>query len=434
MTLSLGGLASGVDTDSLITQLLAAERQPRVRLQLADAKAQARQTGLRDLATKLGAVRDAANALKSAATWADVQALTSSDPARVALRADAGAAPGAHTVEVSSLAVTAQRAFDYTASASAQTLTIGSFSLAVDPNSTAASVAAAINDREDAPVSAVVAGGKLVLTSRTSGAAGGFTVDATPLLAEDAAYARAGADAAYKLDGVAKSSASNVVTGAILGVELTLKGTTSSPVSISVGDPVADSDGVKAKVKTFVDAYNSAVDFIRGKLTEQRVKDPSTTSEATKGLFAGDTLLSGALSTMRAQIGDLSAYGISTGAASGSASFSADAVAGKLRIDDAKLTAALSGDRVALRGALEGLGGRVSDAVTPIARDSITSALDGVSAERRQLADGMARIDVRLATREKRLRAQFAAMESALAASQAAQAQLAGQLAGLSRS
>jgi flagellar capping protein FliD len=40
----------------------------------------------------------------------------------------------------------------------------------------------------------------------------------------------------------------------------------------------------------------------------------------------------------------------------------------------------------------------------------------------------MAATDVRLATREKRLRAQFTAMESALAASQSAQSQLTAQL------
>lgn len=429
--LALGGLASGMDTDAIVAQLLAVERQPRTRLQLADTRAVARQTGLRDLATRLGAVRDAANALKSLSAWVSVQKLSSSDPARVAVRADAGAAPGVRTIEVTALAATAQHAFTYTASASPQTISIGGFSLAVDADSSAAAVAAAINDRDDAPVTAVVAGGKLVLTSRAGGADGDFAVDATPLLAEDLAYARAGSDAAYTIDGVARTSSSNVITDAILGVELTLKATTAGPVSVGVGDPAPDMEAVKARVTAFVGAYNSAVEFIRGKLAEEKVASPATATEAGKGLFRGDTMLSGVLSSMRLQIGDLSAFGISTGAASGSATFSADAIAGKLKVDDAKLTAALA-DPETLRTALEGLGQRLSDVVTPIAGRRVTDALDGIASERKRIADAIARTDVRLAAREQRLRAQFAAMESALAASQAAQAQLAAQLAGLS--
>jgi flagellar hook-associated protein 2 len=429
--LSLGGLASGIDTDSIITQLMAVEGQSKTRLQLADTRAVARQTGLRDLATKLGALRDAANALKSTTTWSDVQQLTSSDPARVAVRASAGAAPGARSIEVTALAVTAQHAFTYAASASPQTISIGTFSLAVDANSTLSTIAAAINDRDDSPATAVVAGGKLVLTSRTGGEDGDFTVDATPLLAEDAVYARAGSDAAYKLDGISKTSPTNVIADAILGVEMTLKATTTGPVSLTVGDPAPDKDAVKTKVTAFVNAYNSAVDFIRGKLAEEKVKDPSTTTEAAKGLFRGDTMLSGVLSSMRTQVGDLSAYGISTGAASGSATFSADSVAGKLKIDDAKLTAALAVPE-ALRTALDGLGQRLSDTITPVAGAAVTERLEGVTTARRRIADAITRTDVRLAGREQRLRAQFAAMESALAASQAAQAQMSAQLAGLS--
>lgn len=429
--LSLSGLASGMDTNAIVTQLMAVEGQAKTRLQLADTRAVARQTGLKDFASKLGALRDAANALKSTTTWSNVQQLASSDPTRVAIRTQGAAAPGARVIEVTALAVTAQHAFNYTSSASPQTLTIGSFSLAVDPDSTISTVASAINDREDSPVSAVVAGGKLVLTSRTGGAGGDFTVDAPALVVEDPVYARAGSDAAYLLDGIAKTSTSNVITDAILGAEITLKATTTAPISLTVSDPAPDTESVKAKVTAFVTAYNAAVDFVRGKLSEEKVKNPTTTTEATKGLFRGDTMLTGVLSSMRSQIGDLSAYGISTGAASGSATFSSDAVAGKLKIDDTKLTAALA-DPDALRTVLDGLGQRLSDVVTPVAGARVTERLEGVTAERRQIADAISRTDVRLASKEQRLRAQFAAMESALAASQAAQTQLASQLAGLS--
>ena len=430
--LALSGLASGLDTESIITSLMAVERQPRTRLALADTQAQARQTALRELATKLKSVRDAAATLHSATTWADVQKLTSSDAARVGVRALAGsAAPGTRVIEVGALAVTAQHAFTYTSSASPQSITIGAFTLAVDPDTDAAAVASAINDRDDAPVSAVVAGGKLVLTSRTSGEDGDFTVGATALLTEDAAYARAGADAAYTLDGTPKTSPSNVITDAILGAEITLKATTSAPVSIGVTDPGIDQDAVKAKVTAFVTAYNATVDYIRGKLAEKPVKGATTNADAVKGLFYGDTMLSGVLSSMRAEIGDLADLGISTGAPSGTASFSADAVAGKLKVDDAKLTAALTDDPDALRARLQAFGERLAAVVSPVAGARVDERISSVDATRKRLADAMAAADVRLANKETRLRAQFTAMESALAASQAAMAQLQSQLGAL---
>jgi flagellar hook-associated protein 2 len=142
-------------------------------------------------------------------------------------------------------------------------------------------------------------------------------------------------------------------------------------------------------------------------------------------------MLSGVLSSMRSEMGDLSKYGISTGAASGSATFSSDAVAGKLKIDDTKLAAALAAP-AALRTVLDGLGQRLSDVVSPVAGAGVTERLEGVTSERKRIADAITRTDVRLASKEQRLRAQFAAMESALAASQATQAQLSSQLAGLS--
>jgi flagellar hook-associated protein 2 len=436
MAISLSGMASGLDTDSIVTQLMSVERLPRTRMALADTQAQSRQSTLRDLATKLGAVRDAAAALKTTTTWTDTQKLTSSDPARIAISAAGTAAPGAHRIEVGQLAVATQRAYDYTApSDSSQDITIGAYKLTVAAGATVETVASAINANATAPVSAVVSGGKLVLTSRTTGALD-FTVDGPSPLTEKPEYARAGLDAQYKLDGVAMpDSHSNVLKDVILGAEVTLKATTaaSTPVTFEIGAPGIDADAAKAKVKTFVTAYNSAVDFIRGKLADKPVKNATTNSDAVKGLFYGDSMLTGALSSMRSQIGDLADLGISTGASTGSGTFSADAVAGRLTLDDTKLTAALAADPAGVRTRMQDLGQRISTVVAPLAGATVDARLSSVDSVRKRLANDMARTDVRLADKEKHLRAQFTAMESALAASQAAQAQLSSQLSALQR-
>ena len=429
--LNLSGLASGLDTETIITQLMSVERQPRTRMAQQDTFAQVRQTQLRDIQSKLNAVRDAATALRSTASWTDVQTVGSSDAVRIGVRALGAAAPGSHEIEVSHLAVSAQHAFDYTASASAQSLQVGSFTLAVDPNTTVANVAAAINGRADSPVSAVVAGGKLVLTSRAGGAANDFTLAASPLVAENTAYARAGADAAYTLDGVAKTSSSNVITDAVLGAEVTLKTTTSAPVTVTISDPGLDTDAIKTKVAAFVTAYNNTVDLIRAKVAEKPVPNATTTLDANKGLFYGDSMLSGLLTSMRSQIGDLSGLGITTGAPSGTAKFSDDAVAGHLTVDSAKLTAALAADPDAVQAKLQAFGARMADVAAPATGSPISTRLTSEDATRKRLADSMARMDVRLADKEKGLRAKFSAMESALAAAQSAQAQMSAQLSSL---
>jgi flagellar hook-associated protein 2 len=429
--ISLSGLASGLDTETIISQLMSVEQAPRTRMALQDTQAQSRQTQLRDIATKLDAVRTAANALSSVSSWAPTQTLASSDAARVGVRALGSAAPGTHLIEVTSLAVSAQHAFTYAKSTSTQSIAIGSFTLAVDPDSDAATVAQAINPRDDAPVTAVVAGGKLVLTSRTSGEDGDFTVAATPLLSEAAAYKRDGADAAYTLDGKSKTSTSNVITDAVLGVELTLKTTTTGPVSVATGDPAVDTAGIKAKVQTFVSAYNTAIDLIRGKLAEKPVAGATTSTDAVKGQFYGDSMLSGLLSSLRSAVGDLSDIGISTGAPSGSAKFSTDSVAGHLSVDDTKLSAALVTDPKALQTRLQDFGTRMKTAIAPTNGSPIDNRLTSEDATRKRLADAMSATDVRLADKEKRLRAQFTAMESALAAAQSAQSQLTAQLSSL---
>jgi flagellar hook-associated protein 2 len=428
--IALSGLASNLDTESIITQLMSVEQQPRTRMVLADTQAQSRQSTLHDLATKLGAVRDAAAALRSTTTWASVQTATSSDATSVSARAFGSTPPGKHTVAVSQLATKAQHAFEYTASGSPQKITIGTYELNVDANASVATVAAAINGSVGAPVSAVVANDRLYLTNRTTGTAADLPV-VSALLGEDVPLQRLATDAKYTVDGGSEStSQSNVVT-AVLGIELTLKATTSGPVTIEAAEPGVDTDGVKAKIKTFVNAYNGAVDFIRGELTEKPVKNPATNSDAVKGLFFGDTMLSGVLSSMRSQIGDLSSLGISTGATTGTATISADAVAGRLTVDDTKLTAALAGDKAKLRTSLSDLGQRVGAVVAPVAGARVDQRLSSVDATRKRIASDMAAIDVRLATKEKRLRAQFSAMESALASAQAAQAQMKAQLSTL---
>src|SRR3712207_7414049 len=107
--LRLGGLSSGLDTEAIVGQLMALERQPRARLERKQAAVQARQDALRDISTKLKTLKSAAQALASAGTWAPTQTVTSTDPAKVGARATGSITPGTYAVEVQQLATNASR-------------------------------------------------------------------------------------------------------------------------------------------------------------------------------------------------------------------------------------------------------------------------------------------------------------------------------------
>lgn len=457
----LSGLASGVDTSTLVDQLISIERQALTRVNRRQVAVQARQTGLRDVATRLSSLMSAANALTAGSTWAETQTVESSNAAKVGVARIGGAGTGGHTIQVTRLASSAQRGFAWTQSATAGTLKLGTVEIAVAKDAKAADVAAAINAKGDAPAFAAVIKEQLtgeeriVLSSRTTGQSSWFEVDATGLAAgqldEKAAYERKGAtlDAEYRLDAEAelRTSSSNVVENAVPGLRLTLKAVTGEAVGVSVSAPALDRDGIKAKVRAFVDAYNAVLNTAKVRTTEKTVVNPSSDSEAGRGQLFGDSGVLSMVSQLRERalgrvagltgLDELADIGI--GPPKASATTTSEARDGKLVIDDATLTAALESDATKVRElfAGKGAGSAVKGFVSGIedfvkaqtgGNGVFDARLKNADAEIKRIGTQMTRMDERLAAKEKRLKAQFAAMESALAASQTQQAWLTGQL------
>jgi flagellar hook-associated protein 2 len=455
-TLGLGGIASGVDTNAIVDQLMALERQSLTRIGYRQTAVTGEQNALKEVASKLSALKSAARALADTGTWAQNQAVESSDSTRVAVARTGGAGIGGHTIQVNRLASSMQRGYSFDGAAGG-TLTIAydegepkQIEITVAAGATLKSVADAINAKGDGPVVAAVVKNalgedRLVLSSRKTGSESDFTVTAGTVLTEDPAYATADPsllDASYSLDGnPAVTSQSNVLENAIPGLRITLKGVTAAPATVSVGPPELDREAVKAKVKAFVDAYNAVVDTTRAKLTEKPVASPASEFEAARGQLFGDTGLTAMLSALRQQmseivagtgVNDLTDLGISVPKATG-AGVSADGKAGRLVLDEAKLTEALESDWTVVKGFFGGFADEVGAFVD--AQTGGSGAIDGrlESADRSldRLQDQMDRTNERLDMREKRMRAQFAAMEVALQNAQSQQAWLSGQLAAL---
>jgi flagellar hook-associated protein 2 len=454
---ALSGLASGLDTNSIITQLMNVEKQPLTRLQLQEQKDLSIQTTLQGLQTKVQALKDASATLGSVLNWLPSQTVSSASDAVVSARVTGPASSGAYSVNVLQLAQTAQKSYDVSGGVpTSMTITLDgdatkTITVSLPSGSTAQQAADAINADGGSPVSAsVVTTGsstRLVFTSRTSGAAGEFSV--TGLSPSDLVTSRAGQDSKVTIDGdpTVYTSASNVVSGAIVGVELTLKspGTT----SVTASTPSTNADTIVNAVKSFVSSYNDAINAIRAVTTEATVPNPQTTDDQMKGLLHSDSGLNELLDQLRDAVGTVTAasgtlrtladIGISTGATTGSGTLSQNALAGLLTVDEDKLRSALdtNPDQVrALLGATPGVNGLAQALSTILKPQTQTGGLfdqrlNDLSSEITDLRQQESDMQDRLNATQQRLQAQFTAMETALASAQSQSSWLASQIASL---
>src|SRR3954452_7930931 len=151
--LSLGGLASGLDTTTIISQLMAIDRAPETRMQLQQSVLQARQTALTDVGTRVRNLLDTAKDLGDVATWADTQSLDVSDSTKLTATRLSGAAPGGHDINVMALARSEQRSYAFEPGAATVTIGAATINLTADDDGQAA--ADKINASASSPVYAV---------------------------------------------------------------------------------------------------------------------------------------------------------------------------------------------------------------------------------------------------------------------------------------
>jgi flagellar hook-associated protein 2 len=470
---NVGGLASGLDTNTIVSQLMSIEAQPKVRLQAKVQVEQARQSALKDVQTRLQNLSTSLAGLRDASTWGDVQTAESTDATKVGVRRVSGAAAGGYTLQVAALARAAQatQGSALTAAAADDTLriTVGSSSpttvdVAITAGDTLQTIADRINGTSNTPVYASVVNGKLILSGKATGADKTITVSDgdtgnVGTLAADLGFTQTQAplNADFTLDGTHYTDRSaNVVTDLLPGIELTLRSSTGAgTVGINIGTPGPDTATVTAKVQAFVEQYNSTIDFIRSELNEAKVANPQTTADRAKGVLNADPGLTGLLDRLRTSLSDviggrpadldqLAEVGISGGSPTGT--INRDAISGKLTFDSSALTAKLAssfGDVKALftnvtnDAATEGLAQRFARQLDPWLTGSgsnqalLTSRISASQASVTSMQASMADLDQRLALRETALRAKFTAMETALQSAQSQSQWLSGQLAAL---
>lgn len=435
--LSSAGLGSGLDINSLVTQLVAAEKAtPQKQLTRAQTSTVTTISALGNLKGALGSFNTALTQLKTIEAFAGRTA-SSSDPEVFTASATSTAAAGVYDIEVVQLAASAQIKSNPFAGGASQvvgtgnlTINVGTstFQVGIDAaHNTLAGIRDAINqssgntDLVRATIVNATDGAHLVLTGMASGAANAISVAQADgngglaalvynptLTTHYAPDSRVAQDAIVAVSGFARHSATNTVTDVIDGVSLTLLDDDAGNIhTLTVAN---DKTTVQTRIKTFVDQYNAMVSTLSG----LRKYEPTTKAA---GPLLGDAMLRGIETDIRRQLSDTAGGStVFTTLASVGVTTQKD---GSLALDNAKLTAALNSnfDEVAkLFGAENGVATRLSNAITPrLAADAeIDVRSKRLNAKSVELQKAQAALETRMAAVEARYRKQFTALDSLL--------------------
>lgn len=452
-TITSAGVGSGLDVETLISRLMSLERQPIKQLQDRTDGLKTQLSAVGKIQSSLSTLRDVAGRLSRPDAFSAATA-SSSDASAVSATASGTAAPGSYSVSVSRLASAQSVASEALPAGSTMgggtlTISLGRYSgdlstFDADPSRTSLVIPVAsgdsleaIRNKINAMKAGVVAnvvtdvnGSRLVMRAAETGAANAFRVsvadddgndaDAAGLsrLAYDptagintGALRQSAQNALASIDGVAIESASNRISGAIEGVSVNLLKTTASGSStqITVG---TDSAALRTQVDDFVKAYNDSVKLLR----EQTRNDP----EAGTGPLRGDQSLVNVQNQLRSLVGSSTTLG---GAFARLADIGLNpGKDGLLTVNETKLKAALErpADLRALFGAEDGASPSNSGFALRLRQlgDQLLSTDGRIESSKKGLnnridanGDREDRLERRLELVEKRLRAQYTALD-----------------------
>lgn len=434
---NFGGLFSGIDTNSIIQQLLVVERQPQALVKQRQELAKTREAAIRDVNTRLLNLKTAAKALGEASLFAKVATVTSSDATTVSASAAGTPVAGAYAVTATQLARNEikTQGSAITQAASADTL---SFSLdggaaktvAIAAADSLATIADKINKAAIGVNAAVVDGKLRIDAAATIAVSDGDTTNGYDLAADlGFTTTQTHLDSSFTVDGTSYTRPTNTIADVVPGVSFTLLKLASATLTVS--QPAVDSARVREKVQAFVDQYNSTYSFVRDKVNEAKVVPAKTAADQLKGALRSDMGLGWVLRDLRQALGnavsglaaatdEFAEIGISTGKSTGVLTASANS--GTLVLDTTKLEQALKDNpqavqdlfqRVGASSAENGLVRRLTDIIDPLTQAGgvLAARIDGYVADATRLDSRLADLERQVLLREKTWRAQFSAME-----------------------
>ena len=443
-TISFGGLATGLDTGSIISQLVAIRRLPITRMEERQQACEQQISALKDLKTKLLALRTAAAALDIPSEFAALAA-NSTDEGFLTATANGLAAPGRYDIVINSLA-TYQKDISAGYASLAENVGTGTVSITVGGETTDIELSAPVNSLSDLQ-SAINDAGlgvyatllndgsdttpyRLVLTSAESGDAAAYTVDFSGLSGGTAPVltnVSVAQNASLTIDSIPVTSASNNVSSAVTGLTLNLlNADPGTSVTLSVE---TDPSAIEDKIQALVDAYNDLFTYIADQSNEtgtlQGHSALRTVRNSMQQLFALPLSDAAGSLCMLAQVGISQAEG------------------GQVAFDREKFAEALGESFTEVRDLFVQRGDNQGKAyLVRTAIDNLTDSVDGLfqistkglQAQIDNLDDSIARYERSVESYQTLLERKFTAMESTVAALQSQGDYLYAALIGLATS
>ncbi len=431
-TFRVGGLASGMDTNSIIDQLVTLESQPITILQQQQSAVKTQVSALADLVSSLSSLQTATDDLGQNGVLS-----TATSTANTSFSAAPGssATPGDYSVQVVSLARASKwrsAGFGSGAGMTSGTLRLTvqgvtyppltSDPLQVTDGESLADVAFAIQ-RSGAPVSATVlsdgTSSYLSITARDTGyplggtAASALSVDfqadglGTAGQAPAFAEIQGAQNAHLVVDGLDMYRQANTISDAVPGTTLTLKTEGGPAEDLVLGTDVS---GTAGRLQKFVDAYNALNKLVQRQLNPSKDTDRSTS-------LVGDAQVRSLQEKMHALVSSV-VPGLATVRTLADVGVKTNRD-GSLSLDQSVLTGAMDRDPAAVNALFSTKGSGISALVDTLVTQQTEPGDGALVTDQASLNDRVSQMDDQITQMQARIDAfrtnlvnQFAAMEN----------------------
>jgi len=434
-TITSMGVGSGLNLESLVSDLMKIERLPLANLQKQVSSFNTKISAMGTLASKLSSLQTAAKNLKPDALQSALDKFGTfkgsvGNESVASVTVGEGARSGSYSLEVSQLAQGQKSRLDasnFTGGGPIE-FSFGDASkdFSVTPSSSSLSaVANAINQAGKGVTATIVNGadGQQLILTGAEGEENAFTVGGAGVTGS-ATTVQTAQDAKLKIDGINVTSSSNTVSDAVTGVTLQLKATgsaTTMTVETNYDDKL--SKGLEA----FVKAFNDVIGTVKS-------LGAFDAEAKTAGVLNGNRLLRETETTLRNLVFGQSSLQDQNGEAMMLSklgiTFQKD---GTLAIDNDKMTAAIKKDPSLVASFTAEIGGRFNTGLDRLAGTggTVQSAQDSLRASVRGLEKRQEAMELRLAAVEARYRKQFSALDTLISSMNSTSNYLAQQLSSL---
>ncbi|HCL54159.1 flagellar filament capping protein FliD [Pseudomonas fulva] len=308
---TINGLGSGLDISGIVKALASAEKAPKqTQINNQTTTATTSLSAIGSVKSALETFRAAVAKLNTASSFSGL-ASSSSDEAIAKIKLGDGASSGNYALEVTQLATASKistQIYEKTStivndSGESQTLTINqgnaTHSVNIAAGATLQQARDTINDQLQskgitANIVTDASGSRLIFSSTKMGEGTELTLGGDASMAQGVSTVATPQNAKYTLDGLALESASNTVTGAISGVDITLVKEGKSNLAVT-----SNSDTLKTSVKSFVTAYNALMTTIN---TQTKVTTGADGAATGSAALTGDATMRSLVNSVRNEI------------------------------------------------------------------------------------------------------------------------------------